>query len=394
MFNTAEFSGILSLFRQAGTTGLGRRGQVLAEGKEEIGETLLKCPPASKMTTVTAEHHWEETQLWQLNCRECPQCGSPHLLICCVLNEGAVSSCTFAIHCASSCVYAGAGVWRQETKLLWKSHPAPKRSPVKGPLLGTYHCIFYFCRPQPVSTDVNDIIHAPCYLVIAFLAPVSTIPCEVVTCSKDTGLISSSKCASFGLWGRTDHAIGWQVWQGGSGSLQAFASSRLCDLPHTISHFPLPSLALLCSTWVVLAPNKHLNSTKAVELRSLPRWTNHCRQSAATSGWRSYSKIKPSNTTQWCSVGFTEPRGAFWFPGFACLHLHSSCVLRPLGAHSIKAKPLQMPFAIMPQATGQAKNCCWLHLSMHWKTTTVQLKGSSSITFCTWEHCQFFNHLR
>lgn len=151
-------------------------------------------------------------------------------------------------------------------------------------LLGTYHCIFYFCCPQPVSTYVNDIIHAPCYLVIAFLAPVSTIPCEVVTCSKDTRLISSSKWASFGLWCRTDHAIGWRVGQGGLGSSQAFASSQLCDLPNTISHFPLPSLALCCSTWAVLAPNKHLNSTKTVKLTSLPRWTNHCRQSAATSG--------------------------------------------------------------------------------------------------------------
>lgn len=28
--------------------------------------------------------------------------------------------------------------------------------------------------------------------------------------------------------------------------------------------------------------------------------------------------------------------------GFACLHLHSSCVLKPLGAHSTKIKPLQM----------------------------------------------------
>lgn len=54
-------------------------------------------------------------------------------------------------------------------------------------LAGAYHCIFYLCRPEPVSTDVNDIIHAPCYLVIAFLGPVSTIPSEIVTYQKDTG---------------------------------------------------------------------------------------------------------------------------------------------------------------------------------------------------------------
>lgn len=132
MFNIAEFSGILSQFRWARTTGLGRRGQVLVEGKEEIGETLREGPPAFK--TATVQHHWEETQLWQLNCRDCPQCGSSHLLIRCLLHRGAVSSCSFAIRCASSCVYAGAGVWRQETKLLWKGHPTPQICPVKGPL--------------------------------------------------------------------------------------------------------------------------------------------------------------------------------------------------------------------------------------------------------------------
>lgn len=124
--------------------------------------------------------------------------------------------------------------------------------------------------------------------------------------------------------------------------LAGFASSQLCDLPHTTSHFPLPPLARLCSTWAVLAPHKHLKSTKTVKLRSLSRWTNHCRQTAANSGWSSYSKTKPSqHNPAMLSWIYRTRRGSLTSLGFACLHLHSSCMLRPLGARSTKTKPLK-----------------------------------------------------
>lgn len=170
-------------------------------------------------------------------------------------------------------------------------------------LPGTYHCIFYFCRPQPVSAYVNDIIHAPCYLVIAFLVPVSTIPREVVTCSKDTGLISSSECAGFGLWCRTDGAVGWCVGQGGSGSLQALQA-------HSCVTCLTPLLTSLCHSWP---------SSALPELCWL-----------LISTWR---------VPRWWSSGLCQ--GSLTSLGFACLHLHSSCVLRPLGAHSAKTKPLK-----------------------------------------------------
>lgn len=115
-----------------------------------------------------------------------------------------------------------------------------------------------------MSADVNDIIHAPRYLVIAFLGPVSTIPCEVVTYSKDTWVLSSRKRASLLLWvpmqkspcSRMASRIGW---------IRQLAGLR--DLPHTISHFPLPSPTFACAAWAVLAPRKHLSSTKTAELR-------------------------------------------------------------------------------------------------------------------------------
>lgn len=106
-----------------------------------------------------------------------------HLLICCLLNKGTISFSTFAIHYASA-VYAGVEVWKQETLCLFKFIKLLRKGYLASQdlyLLGTYHCVFYLCCPKPVPTDVNDIIHAPCYLVIAFLGPVSTIPCEVIT---------------------------------------------------------------------------------------------------------------------------------------------------------------------------------------------------------------------
>lgn len=46
-----------------------------------------------------------------------------------------------------------------------------------------HHCILDLCGPQPVATDVDDVIHPPCDLVVAVLCPVCPITSEVVACT-------------------------------------------------------------------------------------------------------------------------------------------------------------------------------------------------------------------
>jgi hypothetical protein len=52
---------------------------------------------------------------------------------------------------------------------------------VKGRLGLAYHCILNLCSPQAMTTDIDDIIHAPRDLVIATLCPVSSVSSEVIT---------------------------------------------------------------------------------------------------------------------------------------------------------------------------------------------------------------------
>lgn len=46
-----------------------------------------------------------------------------------------------------------------------------------------HHCILDLCSPQPVATDVHDIVHPPRDLVVPSLSSVSSISSEVVACT-------------------------------------------------------------------------------------------------------------------------------------------------------------------------------------------------------------------
>lgn len=162
---------------------------MLVEGKEEIGETLRRVHQHSKLQqyNITERKHSSDSSI-----AETVHSVAPLTCSFVVSSTGELSPLApllFVVHQAVSMQGQGFEGKRQSC---FERVTLPHRYALSKDLylLGTYHCIFYFCCPQPVSTYVNDIIHTPCYLVIAFLAPVSTIPCEVVTCSKDTKVVT------------------------------------------------------------------------------------------------------------------------------------------------------------------------------------------------------------
>ena len=44
-----------------------------------------------------------------------------------------------------------------------------------------HHCTLYLCSPNPVPLHVDDVIHAPCDLVVTVNVTTSTVPGEVVS---------------------------------------------------------------------------------------------------------------------------------------------------------------------------------------------------------------------
>lgn len=172
----------------------------------------------------------------------------------CLLNKGAVSFCTFAVHQAV-CMQGFEGKRPcacLNSQSFFERAALPHRYALSRDihLLGTYHCVFYLCCPKPVSADVNDIIHPPCYLIIAFLGPVSTIPREVVTYSKDTRVVSSRKCASLLLWALMQNRLRSGMAKSLGWIKQLTGIPKLTAAWPATHHFPLlsaiPNLCLLC----------------------------------------------------------------------------------------------------------------------------------------------------
>lgn len=144
--------------------------------------------------------------------------------------------------------------------------------------------------------------------------------------------------------------------------------------------YPQPLAAIIRLYWLL----NHLGSSKAtVGIIAY----NYCRQPAATSHWCPCNKTKPTNTTQWCSVGFTKTKRV----------LRSPCAL-----YSYRCIATAHPsWCIQPQNSSNA-TChhaigCWSNSGMllaspqcSMKIANAQLKMNSSIIFCIWEYWQFF----
>ncbi len=47
--------------------------------------------------------------------------------------------------------------------------------------LGSHQCIFYLSCAQPMPTDINDVIHSSCDLVVAVFSAVRPITRKILT---------------------------------------------------------------------------------------------------------------------------------------------------------------------------------------------------------------------